>query len=39
MVKYNFDLNREIVVERFGEFNYRRFRLYPWARHVSSATI
>ena len=26
----NFDANREIVVERFGEFNYRRFRLYLW---------
>ena len=23
----NFDANREFVVERFGEFNYRRFRL------------
>jgi len=26
----NFDRNREFVVERFGEFNYRRFRLYLW---------
>jgi cyclopropane-fatty-acyl-phospholipid synthase len=26
----NFDANRELVVERFGEFNYRRFRLYLW---------
>jgi cyclopropane-fatty-acyl-phospholipid synthase len=26
----NFDANREFVVERFGEFNYRRFRLYLW---------
>ena len=26
----NFDANRAVVVERFGEFNYRRFRLYLW---------
>jgi cyclopropane-fatty-acyl-phospholipid synthase len=26
----NFDANRACVVERFGEFNYRRFRLYLW---------
>lgn len=26
----NFDQNREAVVEKFGEFNYRRFRLYLW---------
>lgn len=26
----NFDRNREFVIERFGEFNYRRFRLYLW---------
>ena len=26
----NFDANRAFVVERFGEFNYRRFRLYLW---------
>ena len=26
----NFDANRQFVVERFGEFNYRRFRLYLW---------
>jgi len=26
----NFDRNRELVVQRFGEFNYRRFRLYLW---------
>jgi cyclopropane-fatty-acyl-phospholipid synthase len=26
----NFDTNRELVVERFGDFNYRRFRLYLW---------
>ena len=26
----NFDRNRDFVVERFGEFNYRRFRLYLW---------
>jgi cyclopropane-fatty-acyl-phospholipid synthase len=26
----NFDANRERVIERFGEFNYRRFRLYLW---------
>jgi cyclopropane-fatty-acyl-phospholipid synthase len=27
----NFDANREAVVSRFGEFNYRRFRLYLWS--------
>jgi cyclopropane-fatty-acyl-phospholipid synthase len=26
----NFDANREHVIERFGDFNYRRFRLYLW---------
>jgi cyclopropane-fatty-acyl-phospholipid synthase len=26
----NFDRNREFVIQRFGEFNYRRFRLYLW---------
>src|SRR5262245_65272970 len=26
----NFDQNRDTVVEQFGEFNYRRFRLYLW---------
>src|SRR6266568_710834 len=26
----NFDANRAAVVEQFGEFNYRRFRLYLW---------
>jgi cyclopropane-fatty-acyl-phospholipid synthase len=26
----NFDQRREAVVEKFGEFNYRRFRLYLW---------
>ncbi len=26
----NFDKNREFVIERFGDFNYRRFRLYLW---------
>jgi cyclopropane-fatty-acyl-phospholipid synthase len=26
----NFDSNRNAVVKRFGEFNYRRFRLYLW---------
>ena len=26
----NFDRNRDFVVERFGDFNYRRFRLYLW---------
>jgi cyclopropane-fatty-acyl-phospholipid synthase len=26
----NFDANRDIVVQRFGDFNYRRFRLYLW---------
>jgi cyclopropane-fatty-acyl-phospholipid synthase len=26
----NFDANRDFVVRRFGEFNYRRFRLYLW---------
>jgi len=26
----NFDRNREAVIARFGEFNYRRFRLYLW---------
>lgn len=26
----NFDRNRDVVIERFGAFNYRRFRLYLW---------
>ena len=26
----NFDQKRELVIERFGAFNYRRFRLYLW---------
>lgn len=26
----NFDSNRGFVIERFGAFNYRRFRLYLW---------
>jgi cyclopropane-fatty-acyl-phospholipid synthase len=26
----NFDHNRDVVIERFGNFNYRRFRLYLW---------
>jgi cyclopropane-fatty-acyl-phospholipid synthase len=26
----NFDQNRDAVVKQFGEFNYRRFRLYLW---------
>lgn len=26
----NFDQNREAVVERFGDFDFRRFRLYLW---------
>lgn len=26
----NFDNNRDFVIQRFGEFNYRRFRLYLW---------
>jgi cyclopropane-fatty-acyl-phospholipid synthase len=26
----NFDQHRKIVVENFGEFNYRRFQLYLW---------
>jgi cyclopropane-fatty-acyl-phospholipid synthase len=26
----NFDAHRETVIQRFGEFNYRRFRLYLW---------
>ena len=26
----NLDENREFIVKRFGEFNYRRFRLYLW---------
>jgi len=26
----NFDANRDFVIRRFGEFNYRRFRLYLW---------
>ena len=26
----NFERNRDAVISRFGEFNYRRFRLYLW---------
>ena len=26
----NFDNHRDAVIERFGDFNYRRFRLYLW---------
>jgi len=26
----NFDKNRDFVIQRFGDFNYRRFRLYLW---------
>jgi cyclopropane-fatty-acyl-phospholipid synthase len=26
----NFDANRDFVIEHFGAFNYRRFRLYLW---------
>jgi cyclopropane-fatty-acyl-phospholipid synthase len=26
----NFDRNRDFVIRRFGEFNYRRFQLYLW---------
>jgi cyclopropane-fatty-acyl-phospholipid synthase len=26
----NFDSNRDFVIQRFGEFNFRRFRLYLW---------
>lgn len=26
----NFDAHREFVVEKFGDFDYRRFRLYLW---------
>ena len=26
----NFDANRDAVIKKFGEFNYRRFRLYLW---------
>jgi len=26
----NFDRNRDFVIQRFGEFNYRRFRVYLW---------
>ena len=26
----NFEQNRDAVVKKFGEFNYRRFRLYLW---------
>lgn len=26
----NFDANKEFVIDNFGEFNYRRFRLYLW---------
>ena len=26
----NFDANRDAVVQKFGEFNYRKFRLYLW---------
>ena len=26
----NFDNNKDFVIQNFGEFNYRRFRLYLW---------
>ena len=26
----NFEQNREFVIKKFGDFNYRRFRLYLW---------
>jgi cyclopropane-fatty-acyl-phospholipid synthase len=26
----NFETNRDLVIDRFGDFNYRRFRLYLW---------
>jgi cyclopropane-fatty-acyl-phospholipid synthase len=26
----NFERNRQAVIDRFGAFNYRRFRLYLW---------
>ncbi len=26
----NFDANKEMLVKRFGDFNFRRFRLYLW---------
>ena len=26
----NFDANRTVVINRFGERNFRRFRLYLW---------
>ena len=26
----NFDANRDFIIGRFGEFDYRRFRLYLW---------
>ncbi len=26
----NFEANRQSVIDRFGDFNYRRFRLYLW---------
>lgn len=26
----NFESNRQAVIDRFGDFNYRRFRLYLW---------
>jgi cyclopropane-fatty-acyl-phospholipid synthase len=26
----NFDANREAIIAKFGDFNYRRFRLYLW---------
>jgi cyclopropane-fatty-acyl-phospholipid synthase len=26
----NFERNRHEVIRQFGEFNYRRFRLYLW---------
>jgi cyclopropane-fatty-acyl-phospholipid synthase len=26
----NFEVNRDFVISRFGDFNYRRFRLYLW---------
>jgi cyclopropane-fatty-acyl-phospholipid synthase len=26
----NFEKNKDFVIERFGDFHYRRFRLYLW---------
>ena len=32
----NFDANRDAVIQRSGDFNYRRFRLTSGARPMSS---